>query len=326
MSRHTFPLLDRTNSEFHDRRQDVAKPDRKEGAVAEDMGSTVPRRQLGRTLRDLRTEAGITLDAAAEALECSRQKVWRIESGLGSVRGVDVRAMCELYAARAELTRALTALATETRAKGWWHAYGDAIPDWFELYVGLESAASRLRFYKNSLVPGIFQTRDYARGIYRVDQPDMTNDDRERAVDLRLQRQSLLTRRLPKAPQVQVVLCESVLLRPVDTPTVTAEQLRHLQESSNLPNVSIRFLPLAAGPHLGAVGGEFVLLDFPLGNRATPEPPVVYCESWTGALYLDRPTEFAAYEKAWSSLLSLALDEEQSRRLIDKIIEEVHRG
>lgn len=69
--------------------------------MADDMGSTVPRRQLGRALRDLRTEAGITLDAAAEALECSRQKVWRIESGLGSMRGVDVRAMCELYGRRA---------------------------------------------------------------------------------------------------------------------------------------------------------------------------------------------------------------------------------
>ncbi|GIJ40413.1 helix-turn-helix domain-containing protein [Micromonospora andamanensis] len=294
--------------------------------MADDMGSTVPRRQLGRALRDLRTEAGVTLDAAAEALECSRQKVWRIESGLGSVRGVDVRAMCELYAARGELTRALTALAGETKAKGWWHAYGDAIPDWFELYVGLESAASRLRFYKNSLVPGIFQTRDYARGIYRIDQPDMTDDDRERAVDLRLQRQSLLTRRLPKAPQVQVVLCESVLLRPVSTPAVTAQQLKHLHEIGRLPNVSIRFLPLTAGPHHGAVGGEFVMLDFPLGNRSTPEPSVVYCESWTGALYLDRPAEFAAYEKVWSSLLRLALDEEQSRQLIDKIIGEVHHG
>ncbi|OWV13592.1 transcriptional regulator [Micromonospora wenchangensis] len=294
--------------------------------MAEDMGSTVPRRRLGRALRDLRTEAGITLDAAAEALECSRQKVWRIESGLGSVRGVDVRAMCELYRAKGELTRALTALAGETRAKGWWHAYGDAIPDWFELYVGLESAASQLRFYKNTLVPGILQSRDYALGIYRIDQPDMSEDDRERAVELRLQRQSLLTRRLPKAPQVQVVLCESVLLRPVGNSATMAEQLRRLLQLSEQPNVSIRVLPLIAGPHHGAVGGEFVLLDFPLGNRSTPDPSVVYSESWTGALYLDRPGELAAYGKVWSSLLTLALDEEESRHLIDKILGEVHHG
>ncbi|MEU3455813.1 helix-turn-helix transcriptional regulator [Micromonospora sp. NPDC006766] len=286
----------------------------------------MPRRQLGRALRQLRTEAGITLDAAAEALECSRQKVWRIESGLGSVRGVDVRAMCQLYDTNPELTGALAALATETKAKGWWHAYGDAIPEWFELYVGLESAASRLRFYKNTLVPGLLQTRRYALGIYRVDQPEMSEEDRELAVELRLQRQSLLTRRLPRAPRVRVTLCESVLLRPVGDASVMAEQLRHLLEVTDLPNVSIRILPLAAGPHSGNVAGEFVMLEFPPGNRSTPEPPVVYSESLTGGLYLDRPTEFTAYEKVWSSLGRLAFDEGQSRNVINKILGEIHHG
>jgi hypothetical protein len=68
------------------------------------------------------------------------------------------------------------------------------------------------------------------------------------------------------------------------------------------------------------------MLDFPLVSRTTPDPSVVYSESVTGALYLDRPEEFAVYEKIWSSLGALALDEEQSRRLSIKIKEEVHHG
>lgn len=135
--------------------------------MAEDIGSTVPRRQLGRALRELRSEARITLDGAADALYCSRQKMWRIESGLGTTRALDVRALCELYGATPELSRALIALAHETKAKGWWHSYLDAIPEWFELYVGLESAASRLREYDDTLIPGLLQTRDYARGVYQ---------------------------------------------------------------------------------------------------------------------------------------------------------------
>ncbi|RGC69895.1 hypothetical protein C5N14_05660 [Micromonospora sp. MW-13] len=293
--------------------------------MAEDMGSTVPRRRLGKALRDLRTEAGITLDAAAEALECSRQKVWRIESGLGSVRGLDVRAMCELYAAKAELTRALTALAGETKAKGWWHAYGDAIPDWFELYVGLESAACRIRRYDEALIPGLLQTRSYAHAVYQH-RAEVTEEERERLVEVRLQRQSLLTRRLPAAPEMKVVISEGALLRIVgDRPTM-AEQLRHLLEVGERDSVSIRVLPLSIGLHRGVEAGTFVMLEFPLGNRATPEPPVIYSESWTGALYLDRPDEFAAYENAWGSLDQLALDEGQSRHFIDKIIGEVHHG
>jgi transcriptional regulator with XRE-family HTH domain len=292
--------------------------------MAEDTGSTVPRRELGRMLKQLRIEAGVTLDGAAEALECSRQKLWRIEAGLGPARALDVRALCELYQVNATLGSALIGLAAETRAKGWWHAYSDAIPDWFEPYVGLEAAASRLRFFKETLVPGIVQTREYAHGMYLIDQPDITEDERERAVQVRLQRQALLRRRLPEAPRVELVLSEAVLLRPIDSRRTMAEQLRRLLQVTEQFNVSIRILPLSVGPHRGSVAGEFVLLNFPPGRRTTPEPSVVYSESLTGALYLDRPEEFAAYERVWSALESSALDESQSMNMINKIMGEVY--
>ncbi|WP_326561266.1 helix-turn-helix domain-containing protein [Micromonospora sp. NBC_01796] len=293
--------------------------------MAEDMGSTVPRRQLGRTLRQLRTEAGVTLDGAAETLECSRQKVWRIESGLGSVRSLDVKAMCQLYDASPELVTALVGLAGETKAKGWWHAYGDAIPEWFEMYVGLEAAASRLRFFYDAMIPGLLQTRDYARAVYDH-RTEVRYEERERLVDIRLQRQSLLTRRLPPAPNLEVVIHEAALLRTVGSLAVMAEQLLHLLSMNDLPSVSIRVLPLSAGLHRGVEAGTFVMLDFPPGNRATPEPPIIYSESWTGALYLDRPEEVAAYETVWNGLNHLALDEGQSKHLINKIIGEVHHA
>jgi transcriptional regulator with XRE-family HTH domain len=293
--------------------------------MVDDMGSTVPRRQLGRALRELRTEARMTLDGAAGALQCSRQKVWRIEIGVGAVRGLDVRAMCELYGATPELAGALIGLAGETRAKGWWHSYGDTVPDWFELYVGLESAACRLREHDDTLIPGLLQTRGYALGVYG-NRSGMTDDKRDRLVEVRLQRQALLQRRLPAPPRFDVMLSEAVLLRVVGSSAAMAEQLRHLLAMSRLPNVSIRIVPLAAGLHFGAVAGAFVMLDFPPGNRIEPEPSVVYSESVTGALYLDRKEELAAYERIWTSLDALALDEHQSRQLINKITEEVHHG
>ncbi|MEU3457485.1 helix-turn-helix transcriptional regulator [Micromonospora sp. NPDC006766] len=293
--------------------------------MADDMGSTVPRRQLGRALRELRTEARMTLDGAAEALQCSRQKMWRIETGLGSVRAVDAKAMCELYGATPELTGALTALAHETKAKGWWHSYGLAIPDWFEMYVGLESAASSLRGYDESLVPGLLQVPAYTQGVYQ-NRSNMSEEEFEQVLEVRRQRKGLLTRRLPKAPALRSVLTEAVLLRSVGGRAAMAEQLAHLLELSELPNVSIRVLPLAAGAHYGALAGTFMMLDFPIRNRAVPEPSVVYCESLTGALYLDRPAEIAAYERVWSSLDALALDEGQSKQLINKIAREVHHG
>jgi hypothetical protein len=258
-------------------------------------------------------------------MQCSRQKIWRIEAGLGPTRAADVKAMCELYAATPELTAALTALAHETKAKGWWHSYGDAIPDWFELYVGLESAASRLREHDDTLVPGLLQNPDYTRGVYQ-NRPNMPPDELEEVLEVRRRRQEILVRRLPKAPRLEWVLSEAVLLRCVGSSAVMAEQCDRLLERTTLSNISIRILPLSAGVHYGALAGAFVMLDFPLGNRVTPNPSVVYSESVTGALYLDRPQEFAVYEKVWASLLSLALDDKQSKRMISKIKEEVHHG
>ncbi|MET8311317.1 helix-turn-helix transcriptional regulator [Micromonospora sp. NPDC005173] len=292
--------------------------------MAEDIGSTVPRRQLGRLLRQYRNEAGVTLDAAAEALEYSRQKIWRIECGTGSVRVLDVKAMCDLYGVSPEMTEAMRGLAVETKSKGWWHAYGDAVPSWFELYVGLESAASRLRGYDESLIPGILQTRAYADALFRLGRM-LSDDEREQAVEVRLQRQASLTRRLPAAPRLEAVLSEAVLRRTVGGQTTMAAQLDHVLKLAELPTVSVRVLPLAAGPQPGAVAGTFMILDFPPGNggRAVPEPSVVYSESLTGALYLDKPDELAAYERVWRGLDSLSLHEAESKDMIKRITGEI---
>jgi hypothetical protein len=71
--------------------------------------------------------------AAARALERSTAKLWRIETGQVAMRSHDVETMCRVYAAPDNITEALTGLARETKARGWWHAYGDAIPEWFGL-------------------------------------------------------------------------------------------------------------------------------------------------------------------------------------------------
>src|SRR6266567_2336920 len=134
----------------------------------ETTGSTVPRRQLGRYLRDLRNSQRLTVRAAAERLEWSEAKIWRIETGQVSLRSLDVEAMCRIYGATAELTGALMGLAKETKARGWWHAYGDVIPEGFDVYIGLEEAASAFSWYESELVPGLLQTQRYAHKLIKV--------------------------------------------------------------------------------------------------------------------------------------------------------------
>jgi transcriptional regulator with XRE-family HTH domain len=285
--------------------------------------STVPRRQLGRYLRQLREGANLTVKAAAERLEWSPVKIWRIESGQTSMRSHDVNTMCQVYGATEDMTQALTGLALETKSRGWWHAYGDAVPEWFELYIGLESAASRLRSYEPELIPGLLQTAAYTTEVTRVGLPDMPETEIERTVAVRLGRQALLTRQLPPAPRLEVVLPESALRRRLKSPQVMGSQLQKINDMGNrLPNVSVRILPADAGIHRAALaGGPFTILEFSPNGRSS-EPSIVYRDSLTGALYLDKPNEVAAYDVVWESIQGTALSEAKSRKLITEIAEE----
>ncbi|MDF3292004.1 helix-turn-helix domain-containing protein [Streptomyces silvisoli] len=282
-------------------------------------GSTVPRRQLGRYLRDLRNQARLTVRAAARKLEWSEAKMWRIETGQTSLRSLDVEAMCKVYGAPAGLTEALMGLAKETKARGWWHAYGDVIPEWLDLFIGLEEAASQIAWFESDLVPGLLQTDDYARTIIRADNPDEDDEEIERRVHVRIARQVLLTR-VTEPPELNVVLNEAVLRRPVGGNHVMAAQLTHLVEVGELPNVSIKVVPFSAGLHLGVMSGPFVILRFPLnGDGAESEPPTVYVDGYTGALYLEKPNEVERYGAAFENVWATALDEDESKRLICEV-------
>ncbi|MFG2145536.1 helix-turn-helix domain-containing protein [Streptomyces sp. NPDC048696] len=281
-------------------------------------GSTVPRRQLGRYLRELRNQARLTVRAAARKLEWSEAKLWRIETGQTSLRSLDVEAMCKVYGARSDMTEALMGLAKETKARGWWHAYGDAIPEGFDLYIGLEEAASQLDWYESELIPGLLQTEDYARTIISADHPDEGAGEIDSRVNLRIARQVLITR-ATEPPTLNVALGEAVLRRPIGGNNVMAGQLDHLAEVSELPNVTIKVIPFSAGLHPGVMTGQFTILRFPLNGDGHPtEPPTVYADGYTGALYLDKPHEAERYTAAFQEIWDKALDEQASKELISE--------
>lgn len=290
-----------------------------------DIGSTVPRRQLGRYLRQAREEAGVSHRAAAEALTWSTPRLWRLEKGLVPVRPADVRVMCRLYGVPTELTEALAMLAGETRASGWWQAYGDAVPTWFELYVGLEAAAAHLRQYEVELIPGLLQTPEYTAEVIAVNHPDMPADERHHRSQLKRGRQRLLDRQAPPV-RFDTVVNEAALRRPPGDRAAMAAQLRHLVAvARQRPNVGVRVLPLAAGLHRAAFTGAFIILDFPRVRDRDPEPTTVYSENLTGSLYLDRPGEVAAYQAVWADLTAASLPQAASLELVTAIAEEYQR-
>jgi DNA-binding XRE family transcriptional regulator len=289
--------------------------------VTTETGSTVPRRQAGRLMKQLREQAGISLMAAAEELEFSRARMYRIENGEVSLRKHDVLAMCAFYGANAQITEVLVGLARESKAKGWWHAYGDVVPAWFELYVGMETAAERLRHYAPGVIPGLLQNREYAEWVFRK-RVDLDEAGVQNAVAVRLERQELLRRHSPRPPVLEVIIDEGVLRRSIADTLGMQKQLAHLVNISQRPGVSVRVLPFSVGPHSASSAGSFTILDFPTLGAAAPEPTTIYSENLTGALYLDKAREVETYSGIWRELERAALDQRASDDFIGTIIKE----
>ncbi|WFE67683.1 helix-turn-helix transcriptional regulator [Micromonospora sp. WMMD714] len=290
------------------------------------------RRQIGRKFESLRRAAGLTMEQAAEQLDRARATLHRIENGAEHVRyrQADVQQMLDLYGASVEDGELLLAMTAATREnKNWWHDYiGSGLPRWFQLYIGLESAASRIRQYESELVPGLLQTRAYAEQVFRMPggAVDTTaTDEQQRAVQLRVERQALLTRFA--APQLSVIINEAVLRRPVGSATIMTDQLHQILKAAELPNVTVQVLTFSAGLHAGAMAGAFSILEFPEdGSTRESEPPVAYLEAATGAIYLDKPHETAAYRAIWADMAGRALNDSRSKSLIQDVAEEYARA
>jgi DNA-binding XRE family transcriptional regulator len=288
------------------------------------VGSALIRRHIGRRFVALRARAGLTQEQAANTLQRARATLGRIEDGDDRVRfrDVDVKAMLELYKATPSESELLLALTTETRngrKKSWWHDYTEtALPLWLSLYVSLENSADTIRQYHSELVPGLLQTPAYIEQINSVPAGYYTDEEEvRRRVRVRLERQALLTR--PRAPHLAVILNEAVLHRPVGGDAMMAEQLEHLLEVTQRCGVSVRILPWSCGVHGGmGAASSFTLLDFPADPRTNEplEPPLVYVDTLTGAMYLNKPNEVSAYQLVWDDIDNRALDETESQEMI----------
>ncbi|HEY0543653.1 MAG TPA: Scr1 family TA system antitoxin-like transcriptional regulator, partial [Actinoallomurus sp.] len=122
-------------------------------------GPTVLRIVLGSQLRRLREERQITCEEAGTAIRGSHSKISRLELGRVRFRRRDLVDLLTLYDITDEADQeAMLSLADRANEPGWWHSYSDILPNWFEVYIGLEEAASRIRAYEVQFVPGLLQT------------------------------------------------------------------------------------------------------------------------------------------------------------------------
>ncbi|PBD01604.1 helix-turn-helix protein [Streptomyces sp. Ag82_O1-15] len=249
---------------------------------------TVLRMVLGKRLKQLREQAGVSFEEAARAIEVTPLTVRRIEKAEVGLRIPYVKELLRTYGVPATEIDDFLALAREANQPGWWYKYRDVLPEWFSAYVSLESEASVIRLYEPHYVPGLLQTNDYATALMRVGFPNESKEDVARRVALRTRRQDLLAK--PDAPAVWAILDETVLRRPVGGAEVMRAQIDRLHEVLDMPKVRIQVMRFGVGAHPGAFGPFH---HFRFGFSELPD--VIYTESLAGAVYVDRPGDVVTY-------------------------------
>ena len=282
-------------------------------------GPTLLRMVVGAQLRRLREARGISREQAGYEIRSSESKISRMELGRVSFRLRDVADLLTLYGVAEDdpERERLLGLVREANAPGWWHQFGDLMPSWFQPYVGLESAASVIRTYECQAIPGLLQTRDYARAVVKSLAPGATAAEVERRVELRATRQRQVLHRDP-APVLWAVIDEAALHRPIGGVSVLREQLTALVEAAQEPNIKIQLLPFEVGGHAGLTG-SFTILRFPEQDLSD----VIYVELLTSGLFLDRSHDVDTYAEAMERLCLQAREPDQTASIIESILKEL---
>jgi transcriptional regulator with XRE-family HTH domain len=272
-------------------------------------GSLVRRRQLARTLRELRVHAGLTIEAAAPRLDVSPSKLSRIENAHQGVDVHMVRSMLDLFDVGGDRWTEILELTREASTKGWWRAYG--LDD--KGYLPLESEASAVRDYTVTYVPGLLQTADYARAMFEASFRRRSSVALERDVTVRMIRQERLTS-ADRPLELLAVIEESVLHRPVGGSTVMRDQLAQLVSAAALDTVTLQVLPTGIGAHPG-IDGAFTVLSF----DGLGEPDAAYVEHPMGSVHVEKEEDVTLARLVFDHLRTVARSPAESVELIEQV-------
>jgi transcriptional regulator with XRE-family HTH domain len=273
---------------------------------------TVRQRELGKRLRVLRNEHGLTVEDVAEKLLCSATKISRLETGARRPSLRDVRDLSQLYALDEPTSTALMDLARGAREQGWWTQYVDLNLD---PYLGLEQDATAIISFTTFYVPALLQAEDYARAVITAIAPKMDPGILRQRIEVRMRRQQRLEDDNP--PCYHVFLDEAVLHRVIGGPAIMAAQLAKILDAERQGKVTVQVVPFETGAH-AAQDSNFIFFEF---EESAGLSPVIFVEGLTGNHYLEKPAEIVRYREAIDNLRDAALSPRHSIRRVAEMQE-----
>lgn len=273
-------------------------------------GATVAKRRLSRRLTDLRIASGYTANQVCDKLNWGRGKVGRFEANVWKRPEMsDIRDLLRIYEVSESERQELEDLAVQARARCWWRDYGEVFDNEFP---GYENDAARISVYMPLVLPGLLQTPAYMRALMRSgSKPPAWRDQ---AIQARQRRQAILDRTDGTAPELLAVITEASLMYQWSDQHERRAQVEHLVEMSRRPNVQIRLLRFADGPHPG-MSSLINLFEFPRDD------PLVYLENDVAIQEVNNPTEVDAYTMTFKAIRDAAMEPAGSVAFLKQLAE-----
>ncbi|MFF7191312.1 helix-turn-helix domain-containing protein [Streptomyces sp. NPDC008222] len=282
---------------------------------------SVYRRQLSAQLKVLHDQSGMTLAEVGQIIEVNQGSLSRIMNGDRGTSPVLVKAMLDCYgvtdpAVREDILDLVRA--DQAQRTKWWRKYSAVInTTQYGGYLELEQSATTLRSYEPQLIPGLFQTPEYARQVITAMRVDLDTKQVQALVDVRMNRQAVLVREDGPPPKLWAVIDEAAFRRIESKPAVLKEQLEHLLDVEPRTNITLQLLPFEIGFHPGLYG-SFMLMGFP-----EPNPNVVWVENLTNSVYFEGSDDVGRYTEVFDHLRATALGPPETRSRIKSMLKEL---
>jgi transcriptional regulator with XRE-family HTH domain len=260
-----------------------------------------PRKFLAREIKRARETKGVSRETLAKILFVSDSLVRGWERATRLIRPDHLKKVEDFVGP--ESTRGILSRLREELITN------DPAPEWVDKWLDIERDANSLWWFHPLLIPGIFQTADYARAV--ISTSGRLVDNLEEQVQARTERQHILAP--DNGVMVVAVIDEGVLYRPLGGPKVLHEQLMRLQELVEQPNIIVQVVPIEVGGYSGLAGG--------FGLMSMDGHEYAYVDDVFRGEVLDQTDDVALIKRIWVMLHKEALPGRQSIELIAKAAE-----
>lgn len=261
----------------------------------------------------MRERAGLSSTEASRLLGTNQAQISNIESSRFGVSQDRLRTLARNYSCSdSALVDALIAMGAE-RKRGWWEEYRGILPPGLLDLSELEHHAVALRGAYVAHLPGLLQTTEHAREIFRQVVPPLPPPEVEHRVSHRIKRQGVLHRDNP-TPYTAIIHEAALRMRFGGLPTAPL-QLQHILNMSDHEHISVLVIPFDAGAFPGS-GQSILYASGPVTRLDT-----VHLDTEHGSEFLDAEAQLARYRIVLDRMETVALRERESRDLIHSIMQ-----